>query len=154
MIYFIQQGEDGPIKIGFSEDSPENRLMSLQAGNPNELNLVLVIEGDIIVEKSLHEIFKDTRLRGEWFSFSHSLDSFIKEQKYKQKNKVEYKEYDAPMDRIKRENSVLKMIIQRLLILTKDTTTAEHELNMLCIEYEKELLKIKGRRGSGINKDP
>jgi hypothetical protein len=60
-IYFIQSGEDGPIKIGFS-NQPDRRLPELQTGNPRAL-----IPGDTSVERQLHTRFEPARIRGEWF---------------------------------------------------------------------------------------
>jgi hypothetical protein len=65
-IYFIQSGEDGPIKIGFS-NRPDRRLPELQTGNPRELILRHVIPGDTSVERQLHARFEPARIRGEWF---------------------------------------------------------------------------------------
>lgn len=66
MIYFIQQGTDGPIKIGFAADC-ERRLDALQTGNPHDLHLLAVMGGDINREKELHQRFAEGNLRGEWF---------------------------------------------------------------------------------------
>ena len=65
-IYFIQSGEDGPIKIGFS-GSPDRRVPQLQTGNPRELLLRHVIPGDTAIERQLHSRFEPARIRGEWF---------------------------------------------------------------------------------------
>jgi Meiotically up-regulated gene 113 len=65
-IYFIQSGEHGPIKIGFS-NKPTRRVPELQTGNPDELLLRHVIPGDLTVERKLHERFEPARIRGEWF---------------------------------------------------------------------------------------
>lgn len=67
MIYFIQMGEDGPIKIGKADD-PRQRLNSLQIGCPVALTLLGVLDGDVEREADLHAGFDDARLRGEWFS--------------------------------------------------------------------------------------
>lgn len=65
-IYFIQSGEDGPIKIGYSVD-PDRRLPQLQTGNPRGLILRHIIPGDRSVEHQLHTRFEPARIRGEWF---------------------------------------------------------------------------------------
>jgi hypothetical protein len=78
LIYFIQQGRDGPIKIGFSQESPESRLASLQTGNPVKLRLLGYVEGDVPEEKAYHTKFKKERLMGEWFKASERLVSEIK----------------------------------------------------------------------------
>jgi DNA-binding XRE family transcriptional regulator len=64
MVYFIRQGEF--IKIGFTE-SPLNRLSQLQTANPNNLEVLLIIDGDRELEVKYHELFKHHAYRGEWF---------------------------------------------------------------------------------------
>jgi hypothetical protein len=65
-IYFIQSGEEGPIKIGFS-NRPARRAPELQTGNPRELLLRHVVPGDRAMEDQLHRRFEPARIRGEWF---------------------------------------------------------------------------------------
>lgn len=67
-VYFIQQGEDGPVKIGYGED-PKIRLGQLQIGNPEPLRIIRVLDAGQEAEAFLHRKFKRQRLRGEWFSY-------------------------------------------------------------------------------------
>ena len=76
MIYFIQSGEKGPIKIGFTID-PEKRLGHLQCANPCELTLLKAIHGDMEEERRLHEKFRHLRIRGEWFKPNRVLRAYI-----------------------------------------------------------------------------
>ena len=78
MVYFIQQGVDGPIKIGTSP-SPVRRLNQLQTSNPCKLRLIGTIEGSYKEESVLHIMFKDHRRVGEWFDPSLELCQFIEE---------------------------------------------------------------------------
>jgi hypothetical protein len=64
-IYFIQMGEDGPVKIGTGVD-PVQRMYNLQPGNPRALRLRYIVPGDYAVETALHRRFTDFRLLGEW----------------------------------------------------------------------------------------
>lgn len=68
MIYFIQEGKDGPVKVGYSSD-PEARLAALQTGNSSRLRLRKVFEGGRQAEAEVHERLDDLRIRddGEWF---------------------------------------------------------------------------------------
>ncbi|MHB8330767.1 MAG: GIY-YIG nuclease family protein [Candidatus Dormibacteria bacterium] len=66
MVYFIQRGQDGAIKIGTSTD-PLERLRDLQVAHEVELRLLLTIEGDAIMEGMIHDVCIQHRLRGEWF---------------------------------------------------------------------------------------
>ena len=67
VIYAIQAGENGPIKFGYSADSPKDRLISLQTAHYLELRLLHVNEGDLEEEKQVHKICRQERIRGEWF---------------------------------------------------------------------------------------
>jgi hypothetical protein len=66
VIYFVQQGTDGPIKIGVSTD-PEQRLRTLQSSSPQPLTLLAFMPGGVESERDLHRRFADGRLEGEWF---------------------------------------------------------------------------------------
>ena len=68
MIYFIQSGDNGPIKIGYTDNNIENRLSGLQVSCPEKLTLLGCVDGDIYIEVALHKLFKTLRIRGEWFS--------------------------------------------------------------------------------------
>ena len=71
-IYFIQSGENGPIKIGITRDV-EARLKALQTAHPETLKLLGVRGGDTQDEASWHRRFHRQRLRGEWFRPSTRL---------------------------------------------------------------------------------
>ncbi len=66
VVYFIQQGTMGPVKVGFSENL-SNRLSSLQTGNPYELRVLLSHPGDEALEHTIHAHLHKHRLQGEWF---------------------------------------------------------------------------------------
>lgn len=72
MIYFIQQGDDGPIKIGRTENLPQ-RMRELQVGNPELLRLL----GVIPEEAELQALFGNLRVRGEWFKPESQILDFI-----------------------------------------------------------------------------
>lgn len=76
MIYFIQKGRGGSIKIGKSND-PSQRLIALQTGSEEPLRMLATIPGDEAEEKSLHLIFKPYRVSGEWFEPSHAILNYI-----------------------------------------------------------------------------
>lgn len=67
LVYFIQSGDDGPIKIGASMD-PQSRLAALQTSNPQRLRLLGTIPGGHPKEKAIHLKLKAHRIQGEWFS--------------------------------------------------------------------------------------
>jgi len=76
-VYFIQQGKDGPVKIGFTKKEPLKRLYSLQTANPKPLRLLLSLTGDFELERLIHKKLAHLRLRGEWFEFCPEMVTFI-----------------------------------------------------------------------------
>ena len=78
MIYFIQAGNDGPIKIGKAQ-SPEARRRELQTGNHEKLNLIKVIPGESEREDSIHNDLQDYQYRtgSEWFSAKPEVLAYI-----------------------------------------------------------------------------
>jgi hypothetical protein len=65
-IYFIQAGQDGPIKIGTAKN-PLERMATLQVAQPYTLKLLGVYFGIALEEKQLHDEHRDAWIRGEWF---------------------------------------------------------------------------------------
>ncbi len=68
-IYFLQEGSDGPIKVG-KTDQPWRRFNALQTGNPREvhfLKLAHVGDGASTLERQIHAFLRRHRIRGEWF---------------------------------------------------------------------------------------
>lgn len=77
MIYFIQSGEDGPIKIGYSKNDPQERKSTFDTGNPDNLRLLGVMEGELLDEQKLQDRFDYARKKGEWFWPVRELVDFI-----------------------------------------------------------------------------
>lgn len=76
MIYFVKNGNDNEIKIGYA-DNVKQRMCSLQTSNSNDLKLIGVMEGEKVVEQNIHERFAHLRVRGEWFTLSDELRDFV-----------------------------------------------------------------------------
>lgn len=77
IVYVIQCGaDDGPLKIGVTEDLSE-RLRHLQLANPLPLRALVTLAGEQPLEKALHARFGALRMRGEWFEFSPEIVSFV-----------------------------------------------------------------------------
>lgn len=72
MIYFIQEGLDGPIKIGTALDVAK-RLKPLQAGNPRPLRVLALSPGDWRDETRLHMKLSRHHIRGEWFEATQEV---------------------------------------------------------------------------------
>ncbi len=68
MIYLIQAGEGGPVKIGVAKN-PMARLQELQVGHPEKLVLIDSIDAFYSYEneQNLHRELWHLRIRGEWF---------------------------------------------------------------------------------------
>ena len=75
-VYFIREGRDGPIKIGYSVDVAV-RLSTLQSSSSRTLVLLGVVPGGAERERQLHDRFAGERIRGEWFEASVALLQFI-----------------------------------------------------------------------------
>jgi len=96
VIYFLQQGVDGPIKIGTSRQAVlKSRISTLQTASPYPLRLLGVIEGGRKAEDHLHERFAASRLNGEWFAPDIELLEFIKTHA---RPFSEYEELDSNQD--------------------------------------------------------
>jgi len=78
-VYFIQAGENGPVKIGVAKN-PAERLAQLQTVSPDVLRLLGTIQGvGRYGERTLHERFRYARVHGEWFRPTDDLMGFIAE---------------------------------------------------------------------------
>ena len=79
MIYFIQTGKAGPIKIGYTENKTtlKQRFDTLQSATPFKLFLLGTMDGNHKEEKGLHRKFKILQLAGEWFQVNDILINFI-----------------------------------------------------------------------------
>lgn len=75
-VYFIRQGDDGYIKIGYSEHI-KKRLRGLQGASPVKLQLLATMNGTTKDEQDLHKRFKSYRKMGEWFEPVPELLDFI-----------------------------------------------------------------------------
>jgi len=76
MVYFIQAGDRGPIKIGYSKD-PMKRMKVLQQSNAKNLSLLGTIEGDKRKEWAIHNFLGFYKMKGEWFKSSEPILRFI-----------------------------------------------------------------------------
>lgn len=72
MIYFLRQGMLGNVKIGKANDIAK-RVKQLQTGQPSELKIMRLLEGDLPEERALHDRFKVFSVGGEWFTFHESM---------------------------------------------------------------------------------
>jgi hypothetical protein len=80
MIYFVQDGDHGPIKIGCT-DQPRHRFSMLKKVCPG-MRLLAVLDGGFDVEQGLHRKFVHLRrgksTKNEWFNPAEDLLEFIR----------------------------------------------------------------------------
>lgn len=76
MIYFIQACSNY-VKIGMSFNL-EGRVKGLQTANPKRLKVKAVLEGGSQTEAGLHELFKKSQVRGEWFKTTEEIKWYIR----------------------------------------------------------------------------
>ena len=71
-LYLALAREVGRVKIGRSKD-PEARVAKLSGGCPVDITLAAVCRLHGRVEKTVHRLFEDLRVRGEWFRLNQQL---------------------------------------------------------------------------------
>ncbi len=102
MIYFIQHGKDGPIKISYTTDDStfHSRLSILQTGSPVELMPLGIGRGARSDECELHQLFAEEHIRGEWFHPDDALLRYIhtRARKIKKKSKASSGEWEPGFD--------------------------------------------------------
>lgn len=74
-VYFVQEGDCGPIKIGTSAQVAP-RVRDLQVAQPRLLHTRAATK--LYEECELHRFYKRERIRGEWFRPSPRLLAFIR----------------------------------------------------------------------------
>ncbi len=82
-LYVIQESRENFVKIGVSMDVDE-RLKVLQTANPGELSVLYTFSfpdpGQAHRQEDLlHQHFKHTRIKGEWFGFTKYMEGFFDE---------------------------------------------------------------------------
>jgi len=98
-IYFVRSGEF--IKIGQSKRW-KARVTNMQIGSPHTIIVMLVMVGDVKLEKKLHNRFRADHFRGEWFHSGPALLAYIREHLSEcvSKSDKKDKEIDAAADRL------------------------------------------------------
>lgn len=90
MIYFIYDPGSNCIKVGYSKNSPKNRLDSLQCGNPNKLVLIGWFDGTQDDELYIHKKLSEYKCEGgsEWFYANYIVIDFVRK-------KIESEKYNS-----------------------------------------------------------
>lgn len=79
MIYFAQNAKTQAVKIGHTTRKASSRLSQLQTGSDTKLQLIGVMDGNVKIERELHNQFMQHRIRGEWFAWCDDIAMFVKE---------------------------------------------------------------------------
>ena len=74
-IYFLRAGDF--VKIGHSTRW-KVRLAQMQTGSPYTIVPLLVLVGPASMERKLHNQFRASHFRGEWFHMGPTIGAFIK----------------------------------------------------------------------------
>jgi len=80
LVYFVQSGDDGPIKIGWSRDVVR-RVAELQTANAHALVLLGAVPGTMEDEAAMHARFAHLRMEAEWFRNSPEIHAFLRERR-------------------------------------------------------------------------
>lgn len=77
MIYVIQAGD--AVKIGYSASNVEARLGAVQTSSPHRCEIVALMGGNRADERRLHNRFRGSHLRGEWFRLTDDIKALVAE---------------------------------------------------------------------------
>lgn len=66
-VYFILSPKMKMIKIGWAKRSVEQRLIDLQVGSADKLEIINYFSGTLKDERNMHKLFGDFHSHGEWF---------------------------------------------------------------------------------------
>lgn len=77
-IYAIHNTHKNEIKIGYATD-PIKRLMCLQTGTTDKLEILFTFKGGLSLETDLHAKLERYRISGEWFKNNCEVISNLKE---------------------------------------------------------------------------
>lgn len=79
-VYFIAIGDPyiTHVKIGFTRSNPYARLADLQTGCPFPMRMLGFILGCMAQERELHDVLRDYRVQGEWFSFGEYVERTVR----------------------------------------------------------------------------
>ena len=116
-VYFIQQGVGGPIKIGYTANSINSRIQTLQTSNPQKLRLVGYILGaDEKKESQIHHQFRDFNIHGEWFYPSREIMEYLKTVSYSARSQAIVQLFESIEDLITGiEKEKADMVMQALV---------------------------------------
>ncbi len=121
MIYYVQAGKKGFIKIGYAKIDVLKRIGQIQNGCPEKLKLLAVEYGSLKTERRLHEQFKEDKKRGEWFNLSKKLLYYINNIK-----SIDFKIEKDQRDSVCKEKGIDDLLNE----IEKEQIRKAYEINM------------------------
>ena len=90
-VYLIRGPKNGSeqlYKIGQTSNM-QNRMRNLQTGSPTKLEVVKFIQTEdaLTTERKLHDAFRETRIRGEWFALKKGQVRAVKKLMHKNRKR-------------------------------------------------------------------
>ena len=90
-VYLIRGPKNGSeqlYKIGRTSNM-QNRMRNLQTGSPTKLEVVKFIQTEdaLTTERKLHDAFRETRIRGEWFALKKGQVRAVKKLMHKNRKR-------------------------------------------------------------------
>ena len=79
IIYFVECGANGPIKIGFTARNVQSRLYMFNSASPYDVRLLGVHDGICADETALHKRFEQYRIKSEWYIRNNEILKYITE---------------------------------------------------------------------------
>jgi len=76
-IYFLQVAPTGPIKIGFTSRSVQERIRGARQSSPHDLTFLGSFPGTPVDERAAQKQLAGSQLRGEWFHPTDDVVAFI-----------------------------------------------------------------------------
>lgn len=80
VVYFLKSKQTKLIKIGTTKNL-KTRMMTIESAGGHDLDVLLLLRGYFDIEKTLHEKFASSRVKGEWFQASPKILEFVKKAK-------------------------------------------------------------------------
>lgn len=76
-VYLITARSVGLVKIGYTEVAVTSRFHQINSHSPVEVVLEGEVDGGREAERSLHDLFAEYRIRGEWFTLCPEIEDLI-----------------------------------------------------------------------------
>lgn len=117
MVYFIGNRKQKIVKVGYTVTKIEQRLHTIRANCPFEVECLLLIEGLKDTEQCLHKLFESQHIRAEWFKIEGEVEKYISNPK--QPDVIETFKHTPRTDRIDKNNSDIEEMYKKCISVRK-----------------------------------